>query len=68
VKPSEVREKSKAELDKLVHELEEDVFRLEFRRNAGQLKQTSSVSQAKRDLARVKTILREKAISGEAGV
>lgn len=59
MKPSEVRDKSVTELKKLSAELEEEVFRLKFRLGAGQLKQTASVKKAKRDLARVRTILKE---------
>jgi large subunit ribosomal protein L29 len=55
----EVREKSPAELVKLVGELEEELFRLRFRKGAGQLKQTTNIRHAKRCLARVKTVLRE---------
>lgn len=58
--PSDVRDKSSEELAKLAVELEEEVFRLRFRRNASQLKQTANVSKARRDLARVKTVMRER--------
>lgn len=61
MKPNEVREKSTEELRKMVGELEEDIFRLRFRKNSGQLKQTSSIYKARHDLARVKTVLRERA-------
>jgi len=65
--PSDVRDKSSEELTKLVVELEEEIFRLRFRRNAGQLKQTANVSKARRDLARVKTVVRERESAGAKG-
>jgi large subunit ribosomal protein L29 len=42
-------------------ELDEEVFRLRIQKATASLEQTSKVKAARRDLARVKTILREKA-------
>lgn len=67
MKPSEVREKSDVELSRLAAELEEEFFRLRFRLGAGQLKQTTNVRAVRRDLARVKTILRERALRAGTG-
>ena len=64
--PSEVRDKSDAELTKLTSELEEELFRLRFRLGAGQLKQTTNIRKVKRDLARVNTIRRERALKADA--
>lgn len=58
--PSEVRDKSADELKKLSLELEEEVFKLKFRKKAGQLQQTANIKKARRDLARVNTIMRER--------
>lgn len=66
MKPSEVREKTNEELTRKVAELEEEIFRLRFRSNAGQLKQTSNIRKARQDLARVKTAMRERAIAEAA--
>ena len=60
--PGEVREKSDAELAKMVGDLEEELFRLRFRKGAGQLKQTANIRKTRRDLARVKTTQRERAL------
>lgn len=57
MKPSEIREKPDAELEKLVGELKEEIFHLKFRQGTGQLKQTTSIRLTKRDLARVETEL-----------
>ena len=62
MKPNEVREKSREELAKLAAQLEEEIFRLRFRKGAGQLKQTTNIKNVRRDLARVKTIQRERAL------
>ncbi len=58
MKPSEIREKPTPELEKLAGQLKDEVFRLRFRKGAGQLAQTASVCSARRDLARVLTELR----------
>ena len=60
MKPSDIREKPDKELLKTAEDLEEEIFRLKFRKNTGQLKQTSNIREVRRDLARVKTILRER--------
>ena len=67
MKPSEVRDKTVAELAKLSTELEEEIWRLRFRKGSGQLKETANIKKARRDLARVKTILRERALEGGKG-
>jgi len=60
VKPGEIREKTQNELNKLAGELEHDVFQLRFRMGSGQLKSTSDIKKKRKDLARVKTVLRQK--------
>ena len=65
MKPNEVREKSTEELLKMTNELQEEIFRLRFRKNSGQLKQTSNIRKARHDLARIKTVLVER--RAEAG-
>lgn len=65
MKPSEIREKTDAELVKLSRELEDELFKLNFRKGAGQLKQTASIKKQKRIVARVKTILNERTLEQE---
>ena len=60
MKPVEVREKTDNELKKLSGELETEIFQLRFRLKTGQLKSTSDLKKKRRDLARVKTVLRQK--------
>ncbi len=67
MKPSEVRDKTNQELTKMVVELEEEIFRLRFRKGAAQLKQTTNIRKTRRDLARAKTILRERELSAKGG-
>lgn len=51
------------ELEQKVKELTEELFNLRFQLSMGVAKNPSRVQQAKRDLARAKTILRERATS-----
>lgn len=62
MKPNEMREKSDIELVNMASGFEQELFTLRFRIGAGQLKQTSNVGKVRRDLARVRTIQRERAI------
>ena len=48
------------DLDQKVKELTEELFNLRFQLSMGVAKNPSRVQQARRDLARVKTILRER--------
>ena len=61
MKPSEIREKSLKELEKMARELKEESFRLRFRHGTGQLKQTANIKLVKQDLARVLTELNARA-------
>ncbi len=64
MKAKEFRDLSIDELKQREKNLTEEIFRLRFRHATGQLDSTASKGNTKRDLARVKTVLREK----EAGV
>lgn len=55
----EIRELSKEEMVRKVEELKEELFNLRFQHGTGQLENPKKIPQTKRDLARVKTILRE---------
>jgi large subunit ribosomal protein L29 len=55
----ELREKSKNELEIAERDLYEQIFRLRFQLTTGQTEGLKKLREAKRDLARVKTLLRE---------
>ncbi len=67
IKGKDLREKAAPELAKMASELEEEVFRLRFRKGAGQLVQTTNIRKARRVLARVKTVLRERELAAKGG-
>ncbi|MCB9962487.1 MAG: 50S ribosomal protein L29 [Hyphomonas sp.] len=51
--------------DELV-KLKKEQFNLRFQAATGQLEKTARVSEVRRDIARVKTVMREKAQAGKA--
>ncbi len=61
MKATELREKSVEDLNAELLKLLEDQFKLRMQKATGQLAQTHLLSQARKDIARVKTVLREKA-------
>ena len=61
MKPAEFREKTPDQLrDELVR-LKKEAFNLRFQQATGQLESTARMKAVRRDAARVKTILNEKA-------
>ena len=61
MKASELNNKSVAELQSQLEELLSDQFKLRMQKATGQLGQTHLIGQARRDIARVKTVLASKA-------
>jgi large subunit ribosomal protein L29 len=61
MKASELREKSVEELNKELVALNEQRFKLRMQHATGQLGQTHLLNNTNRDIARVKTVLTEKA-------
>jgi large subunit ribosomal protein L29 len=57
----ELRQLSEGELFIKGKELDEELFNLRFQHATGQLDNVMRIPQVKRDIARVKTILKEKA-------
>ena len=61
MKAKELRQLSEGELLIKEKELDEELFNLRFQHATGQLDNVMRIPQVKRDIARLKTILREKA-------
>ena len=59
MKASEIRDMSLEERQQKLSELKEALFNLRFQHGAGQLENQSKLKEAKRDIARLKTIIRE---------
>ena len=64
VKAKELRDSSVEELKEREKELYQELFNLKIQKATGQLGNTAMLGKTKRDLARVKTVLREAEISG----
>ena len=61
MKPTELREMSVEELARKAAEMRENLFNLKIRHAAGTLDSSADLGKTKRDLARVMTILTQKA-------
>jgi large subunit ribosomal protein L29 len=61
MKAIELREKSAEDLNKDLLTLREEQFKLRMQKSTGQLGQTHLLQQNQRDIARVKTVLNDKA-------
>ena len=59
-----MRELAEEELKEKVKELGQELFNLRFQKGTGQLGNTAMIPKTKRELARVKTVLRELEIAG----
>lgn len=60
---SEIRGMSATEIDGKIKELVESYFNLRFQHKTGQLESPTRINQVKRDIARAKTIRREKELN-----
>jgi large subunit ribosomal protein L29 len=62
VKSEQIREMGVDELRHKDKELQEQLFRLRFQKSLGQLDNALKLRETRRDIARVKTILKEKQV------
>jgi large subunit ribosomal protein L29 len=67
VKPADIRERTDAELRELEAELKEKLWKARFQNFTNQLDDTASIRNIRRDIARVKTILTERARAAQEG-
>jgi len=66
MEPSQLRTMDNVALQKQMDDLYQEMFNLRFQRAAGQLPNVNRLQQVRREIARVKTILRERAGVQEA--
>ena len=67
MKAEQIRELSGAEIEGRIKELEEERFRLRFRGATEPLEDPLRLRVIRKDIARLKTVLREKAAGAAAG-
>ncbi len=60
MKVGEIRELSRDESERKLSELKQELFNLRFQQGIGQLESPAKMKQIKHDIARIKTVLREK--------
>ncbi len=66
--PKEIRQRTDEELRRLAEQLQQDLLDHRFHVVTSRLQDTSVLKQARKDLARVKTILRARALGKEESV
>jgi large subunit ribosomal protein L29 len=66
MKIADIRAMSADQLDDEVLKLKKEQFNLRFQRATGQLENTSRVRQVRRDIARIKTVARQKQAQAKA--
>ncbi|MFC7064681.1 50S ribosomal protein L29 [Brucella rhizosphaerae] len=62
MKAADVRAKSLDQINDELGALKKEQFNLRFQKATGQLEKTARVKQVRRDIARIKTIARQKAV------
>jgi large subunit ribosomal protein L29 len=64
-KPAELRDQTEEQLEMLLREVQTNLFRLRLQSETERLEAPSEIVKAKREIARIKTILRELEIKRE---
>ena len=64
-KPTELREQTDEQLDLSLKEVQHNLFRLRLQSETERLEAPSEIVKAKREIARIKTILRQREIEKE---
>jgi large subunit ribosomal protein L29 len=59
MKAEEIRNKTTEELNKELISLKEELFKLRFRNATNQLENPAQINLVKKDIARIKTVIRE---------
>jgi large subunit ribosomal protein L29 len=67
MKASKLRELSPEEKLRKANDLKEELFNLRFQHEIGQLENPRKMKQIKREIARVKTIIKESELNQETG-
>ena len=66
MKAKELMEKTTPELNEQIKELKAELFNLRFQLATGQLQNTMAITECKRNLARAKTIVRDRELKAQA--
>jgi large subunit ribosomal protein L29 len=63
IKVEDIRRMTADQMDDEILKLKKERFNLRFQRATGQLENTSRMREARRDIARIKTIARQKSLA-----
>jgi len=66
--PAEIRNLSQTEVARHLDEAHHELFNLRFQYATGQLKNTARLSEVRREISRLRTILRESELAAAQGV
>ena len=66
MKAKELMEKTTPELNEQIKELKAELFNLRFQLATGQLQNTRAITECKRNIARAKTIVRDRELKAQA--
>ena len=66
MKAKELMEKTTPELNEQIKELKAELFKLRFQLATGQLQNTMAITECKRNIARAKTIVRDRELKAQA--
>ena len=64
MKANEIRKMSAAELETKLVDLKKDLFQLRLQHATNQLENPVKIAEVKKDIARVKTLIREQQLAG----
>ena len=62
---NDIREKSNVELLKEIDSLKEELFNLRFQQATGQLSNPARIKAVRKTIARIKTVITERSLSGQ---
>lgn len=65
MKKSDLQHANSGELNTKLEEAYQELFNLRFQRTTGKLTNSARFSQVKKDIARIKTILRQRELAGQ---
>ena len=63
MKTKEIRDLTTAEIEVKIKSLKEELFNLRFQLATGQLENTARVSEVRKEIARMKTVIRERELN-----
>ncbi len=63
MKAEEIRNLSQQEIEKMLRDTRQELLNLRLRKQSGQVEKTHELRELRRDVARLKTIIKERAVA-----